>query len=214
MRSAHAPPVHSAATSQSQQRPKACTSPATALYFPSKRTTTAATTNSRNNFSHPSHRRSTIINSLEANSGRTQAAVKGRRGESSNAQQSTAFALCSPVSARLCTAAVGYSVPFETDDDSHARTTWFDVGDDASETAERHDTLGSFWGLPALGLWPLEAGRSQARHRLPTGTPGRRAAARGPWRGARPRLVRTNRTATANCDGQTEAHRARTTKNG
>ena len=90
----------------------------------------------------------------------------------------------------------------KTDDDSHARTTWFDV-DDGSETAERHDVLGSFWGRPALGLW------RQAALELATGTPGRRAAARGPWRLARPRLVRTNRT--ANCDGQTEAHRAWTT---
>ena len=92
----------------------------------------------------------------------------------------------------------------KTDDDSHARTTWFDV-DDASKTAERHDILGSFGGRPALGLW------RQAALEFATGTPGRRAAARGPWRGARPRLVRTNRT--ANCNGQTEAHRARTTKN-
>ena len=61
-------------------------------------------------------------------------------------------------------------------------------------------------GLGILGLW------RQAALELATGTPGRRAAARGPWRGARPRLVRTNRT--ANCDGQTEAHRARTTKTG
>ena len=61
----------------------------------------------------------------------------------------------------------------KTDDDSHARTTWFDV-DDASETAERHDILGSFWGRPALGLW------RQAALELATGTPGRRAAARGP----------------------------------
>ena len=43
-------------------------------------------------------------------------------------------------------------VRLKTDDGSHARTTWFDV-DDASETAERHDILGSFWGRPALGLW-------------------------------------------------------------
>ena len=57
--------------------------------------------------------------------------------------------------------------PPEADDGSHARTTWFDV-DDASEMAERHDVLGSFWGRPALGLW-----RQAALEELATGTPGR-----------------------------------------
>ena len=45
--------------------------------------------------------------------------------------------------------AVGCSA--KTDDDSHARTAWFDV-DDASETVERHDICGSYWGRPALGV--------------------------------------------------------------
>ena len=47
--------------------------------------------------------------------------------------------------------------------------------------AERHDILGSFWGRPALGLW------RQAALELATGTTGRRAAARGPWRVERAR---------------------------